>query len=84
VGLPLHSKDALRGGDPAANARALEDLLDGAAGAYRDTVLMNAGAGLLLAGVASTFQEGVARAAESIDTGKAKATLARLVEVAGG
>ncbi|MCO5065688.1 MAG: anthranilate phosphoribosyltransferase [Rhizobiaceae bacterium] len=81
VGLPVYSKDALRGGEPAQNAKALKDLLDGAPGAYRDTVLMNAGAGLLVAGVAATFAEGVAKAAEAIDSGKAKAALARLVEV---
>lgn len=81
VGLPLYPKEALRGADPAANAEALRALLDGVPGAYRDTVLMNAGAGLLVAGVAASFAEGVARAADIIDSGKARATLARLVEV---
>jgi len=81
VGLPLHPREALRGGDPAANAEALRALLDGAPGAYRDTVLMNAGAGLFVAGVAESFKEGVVKAAEIIDSGKARATLLKLVEV---
>lgn len=81
VGLPFHSKEALRGADPSANAEALRALLDGAPGAYRDTVLMNAGAGLLVAGVASSFKEGVAKAAEVVDSGKARTTLLKLVEV---
>lgn len=84
VGLDTYSKEALRGGDPAANAQALNDLLDGAPGAYRDTVLMNAGAALLVAGIVETFKDGVAKAAQSIDSGSAKATLGRLVEVSNG
>lgn len=81
VDLPFHPKEALRGADPTANAEALRALLDGAPGAYRDTVLMNAGAGLLVAGVSEDFRAGVARAADIIDSGKARATLAKLVEV---
>src|SRR5690606_26747837 len=58
-GLQRHSKDALQGGDAAFNADALRRVLDGAAGAYRDTVLMNAGAGLVVAGKAANLAEGV-------------------------
>ena len=69
----------LRGGDAAYNAAALRMLLDGAAGAYRDTVLMNAGAGLVVAGKAASLEEGVAQAAQAIDSGKAAKVLERLV-----
>ena len=60
VGLHRYGKDELRGGDAAYNATALRDLLDGAPGAYRDTVLMNAGAGLVVAGKAATLADGIA------------------------
>ncbi|MDP3897085.1 MAG: anthranilate phosphoribosyltransferase [Mesorhizobium sp.] len=81
LGLARWSKQDLRGGDAAFNAAALRDMLSGKAGAYRDTVLMNAGAGLVVAGVAQTLAEGADLAALSIDGGKALATLDRLVEV---
>jgi anthranilate phosphoribosyltransferase len=71
----------LKGGDAAYNAKALRDMLSGHAGAYRDTVLMNAGAGLVVAGVAADLAGGIARAAASIDSGKALAALDRLVQV---
>ena len=58
-GLNRHTKEDLRGGDAAYNAAALRALLDGAPGAYRDTVLMNAGAGLVVAGKADDLAEGV-------------------------
>ncbi len=69
---------AIRGGDPAANAAALEALLQGAAGAYRDTVLLNAAAALIVSGHAGDVREGVAIAAKVIDTGGAYAALQRL------
>lgn len=81
VGLPNYTREDLRGADAAFNAGALRDVLSGKAGAYRDTVLMNAGAGLVVAGRVPTIAEGVAMAAGSIDGGKAAAVLARLVEV---
>lgn len=81
IGLRRCSKDELRGGDAAFNAAALRDMLSGKAGAYRDTVLMNAGAGLVVAGVAGSIAEGVELAARSIDGGKALAALDALVKV---
>jgi anthranilate phosphoribosyltransferase len=81
VGLPRVSIDALKGGDGAANAAALAAVLDGAAGAYRDIVLMNAGATLVVAGRAETLSEGVAQAAQAIDSGGARARLDLLVQV---
>lgn len=75
AGLPVASVDAIRGGDPAYNARALNDLLMGAPGAYRDAVLLNAAGALLVAGEVDSWAEGVEEAAETIDKGLAKALL---------
>ena len=83
-GLKRHSKDDLRGGDATYNAAALRALLDGAPGAYRDTVLMNAGAGLVVAGKADDLAQGIALAAEAIDSGAARQVLDRLVAVSNG
>ncbi len=69
---------AIRGGDAAANAAALEALLAGAGGAYRDTVLFNAAAALIVAGRETTLSAGVAAAAAAIDDGRAAAALLRL------
>ncbi len=81
VGLPEAPLDAVRGGDATVNAAALRKLLDGEQSAYRDTVLLNAGAALVVAGKAKTLKDGVALAAASIDEGKAKARLEQLVAV---
>jgi anthranilate phosphoribosyltransferase len=81
IGLPRHRREDLRGGDAAFNARALRNLLEGAPGAYRDTVLMNAGAGLLVAGRAATLVEGAALAARAIDEGRAERVLDALVRL---
>ncbi|BAK67265.1 anthranilate phosphoribosyltransferase [Sphingobium sp. SYK-6] len=75
AGLPSHPIDAIRGGDPAYNAAALQALLLGEHGPYRDAVLLNAAAALMVAGRAETLVEGVAQAAEVIDKGLAKALL---------
>ncbi|MDG4881497.1 anthranilate phosphoribosyltransferase [Mesorhizobium sp. WSM4884] len=84
VGLKRHTKEELRGGDAAYNAKALRDMLGGAAGAYRDTVLMNAGAGLVVAGKATTLADGIEAAAQAIDSGRALAVLDKLVEISNG
>ena len=81
LGLSRHPREALRGGDSAHNARALRDMLSGAPGAYRETVLMNAGAALRVAGKAASLKEGVALATASIDSGRAIEVLDRLVAV---
>lgn len=83
-GLPRATLADLRGGTPAENARAIVELFDGAKGAYRDIVLLNAAAALLVAGKGSDLREGIALAARVIDSGAAKATLARLVAVSNG
>ena len=79
AGLPRHSLDAIRGGEAGYNAAALTRLLDGEAGAYRDAVLLNAAAALIVAGKAVDWRAGVALAAESIDSGAARDLLARWV-----
>lgn len=75
AGLPRHSLEALRGGDAAYNADALRRLLAGEPGAYRDAVLLNAAAALIVAGEAHNCRDGVEEAAEAIDKGLAKALL---------
>ncbi|HZV17509.1 MAG TPA: anthranilate phosphoribosyltransferase [Sphingobium sp.] len=75
AGLPNHPLDAIRGGDPAHNAAALRALLMGEPGAYRDAVLFNAAAALVVAGAAPDLHEGAEEAAEAIDKGLAKALL---------
>lgn len=75
LGLPRHTPDALRGGDAAYNAAALQRLLVGETGAYRDAVLLNAAAALIVAGHAQDFAHGMEEAAEAIDRGLAKTLL---------
>ncbi|MFI5410379.1 anthranilate phosphoribosyltransferase [Kaistia sp. UC242_56] len=84
VGLAVSPVEAIRGGDADYNAAALRALLEGERGAYRDTVLMNAGAALIVAGRAATLAEGVAQAAASIDEGRAHERLDRLVAITNG
>ena len=81
AGLPSASLDALRGADAAANAADLRQVLDGRAGAYRDIVLLNAAAALIVSERAGTLRDGVALAARSIDDGQARAALDRLVAI---
>jgi anthranilate phosphoribosyltransferase len=70
-GVPRASKDELRGGDREANCAIARQILRGARGAMRDIVLVNSAAALVAAGKAAGFREGVAIAAESIDSGAA-------------
>ncbi len=79
AGLPSHPLDAIKGGDAAYNAAALARLLDGEAGAYRDAVLLNASAALIVAGKAVDWTAGVAMAREAIDSGAARALLKRWI-----
>ncbi len=79
AGLARVTSDALKGGDPTFNAQAVTAMLGGATGPYRDIVLLNAAAALIVAGKAADLKAGVKLAAEAIASGKAKATLASLV-----
>jgi anthranilate phosphoribosyltransferase len=75
AGLARHAPEALEGGDAAYNAAALRRLLGGEPGAYRDAVLVNSAAALIIAGHVSDWREGAEEAAEAIDKGLAKALL---------
>ena len=70
-GLARCTREDLRGGDPAENAQIAIAVLKGEKGPRRDTVLMNAGAGLYIAGKASSIADGIRLAGELIDSGKA-------------
>ncbi|MBS0479561.1 MAG: anthranilate phosphoribosyltransferase, partial [Proteobacteria bacterium] len=75
AGLLRHPIAAIHGGDPAYNAAALRRLLQGERGAYRDAVLINAAAALMVAGRADSLSEAAEEAAETIDKGLANALL---------
>jgi anthranilate phosphoribosyltransferase len=72
AGLPVHPFEAIVGGTPEQNAVAFNGLLDGAQSAYRDAVLLNSAAALLIAGAAPDLKSGVEMARKSIDSGAAR------------
>ena len=75
AGLPASPLDAIRGGDPAHNALALRRLLAGEESAYRDAVLLNAAAALVIADKVPDLAEGAVLAANTIDSGAARRLL---------
>jgi anthranilate phosphoribosyltransferase len=79
VGVEPHPLTAIRGGDAAYNAAALARLLQGEAGPYRDAVLLNASAALIVAGRTADWQEGADIAGEAIDDGSAETLLQRWI-----
>jgi anthranilate phosphoribosyltransferase len=81
VGVARAMPEMLRGGDADQNARALLDVLKGRKGAFRDVALMNAAAGLIVAGRAKDLKQGFVLAAKSIDSGEAEGRLDRLIAV---
>ncbi len=81
AGLKTWPFEAIKGGDAAHNAEALKAVLGGEPGAYRDTVLLNSGAALVVAGRAEDLKQGAAIAAAVIDQGKAAERLDLLVKV---
>jgi anthranilate phosphoribosyltransferase len=81
VGLGKTAPSALTGGDAAKNAEIAKAVLAGADGPARDIVLLNAGASLLIAGRAATIPEGIAMAAEAIDSGRAAHVLQQLIRI---
>ena len=83
AGLARAPVSAIIGGDAAANAAALSALLQGAAGPYRDTVLLNSAAALIVAGQVGTLPDGVAQAAACLDRGAARAALDALRRATG-
>jgi anthranilate phosphoribosyltransferase len=84
AGLPRATPDALKGGGPEINAAALRAMLDGAHGAYRDIVILNAAAALVVAGKALDLKTGAALAADSIDSGKARRALEKMIAITSG
>jgi anthranilate phosphoribosyltransferase len=84
AGLPRARPEDLRGADAETNAQAVRALLAGAPGPFRDIVLLNAAAALVVAGRTDDLRAGVAQAAEAIDGGRAEAVLGRLVAITGG
>ena len=83
-GVDIVTIDALHGGQPSENALALTELLGAQHSAYRDIVLLNSGVALMIAGLAADIPAGIDKAAASIDSGKARAALDRLIEVSNG
>jgi anthranilate phosphoribosyltransferase len=84
LGLARVDLAALKGGSLADNVKIITDVLSGASGAPRDAVLLNAGAVLLVAGVAADLRQGVKLAADAIDTGRARETLEHFVRLSQG
>ena len=84
AGLPIHPFEAIIGGTPEYNAAAMATLLDGKKSAYRDAVILNTAAALIVADKANSLTEGAELAADSIDSGAAKAKLEALVAITSG
>ena len=84
AGLPVHPFEAIVGGTPEENARDFKALLDGAPSAYRDAVLLNAAAALVVADAAGDLKAGVEMAKTSIDSGAARDKIARVAAVSHG
>jgi len=81
LGLALARPEELKGGDPARNAGFVDGVLSGETGPHRDIALLNAAAVLVLAGQAGDLADGLAQGRESIDSGRAKLCLDRLVSL---
>ena len=80
-GLRKVKPEALRGGDAAANAKAVQNVLEGKESAFRDVALFNAAAALIVAGRAKNLKAGLELAAHSVDSGEAEGRLDRLIVV---
>jgi len=81
AGLPVHPLSAITGGTPEENAVALRALMEGEASAYRDAVLFNAAAALLVADKASDLKAGVELARDAIDSGRAMKAINTLANI---
>ncbi len=81
AGLPPAKLADLKGGDAAFNAAAMRDLLGGKKGPFRDIVLLNTAAALIVGGKASSLTDGVALAVHSIESGAARAALDKLIAI---
>jgi anthranilate phosphoribosyltransferase len=81
AGLPVATLADLKGGDASVNAIAIQEVLRGKAGSFRDIVLMNAAAALIVAGKAANLADGVDRAMRAIDGGAAAQALEKLIAI---
>ena len=81
VGLPKVKPEALRGGDAATNAKAVEDVLEGKPSPFRDVALFNAAAALIVSGKAKDLKAGMELATHALDSGEAEGRLDRLIVV---
>jgi anthranilate phosphoribosyltransferase len=81
LGLDPATAADLAGGEPESNAAAFEQVIDGATGAHRDVVVLNAGAALVVAGAAADLSAGIEAARDAIDDGRARLTLDAFVRV---
>jgi anthranilate phosphoribosyltransferase len=81
AGVRVATLDAITGGAPDQNASAIRKVLDGERGAFRDIVVLNTAAALIIAGKAESLREGAAVAARAIDEGRASEALAKLIEI---
>jgi anthranilate phosphoribosyltransferase len=79
LGLQRVKAEALRGGDAKHNAQALVEVLKGRKGAFRDVAVLNAAAGLMVAGRAKALEQAVEIAQKSVDSGEAEGRLQRLI-----
>jgi anthranilate phosphoribosyltransferase len=79
-GLAPAELEAVAGGTPAENAAAVRGVLAGEPGPRRDLTLLNAAAAIYVGGLAADLEEGVAKAAETIDSGAAAAILDQVVQ----
>ncbi len=84
AGLTTHPLSTIEGTDVSGNAQAIIDLFDGHSGPFRDMVLLNAAAGLVVLGLAEDLKLGLSFAAQALDSGKARDTLATLRQVSQG
>lgn len=84
AGLSTARPEDLIGGDPEHNANAITQLFDGKSGAYRDIVIINAAASFIVAEKAENLKQGAEMAAQQIDSGAARDTLAKLVAISNG
>jgi len=81
AGLPTAKAEDLKGGTPEENAVAMRAMLGGEKGAFRDCVVLNSAAALLVAGKATDLKDGAAQAQAAIDSGAAVKTLEKLVSI---
>ena len=84
AGLAASSPQSLKGGTPQENAQAFRALMEGAKGAYRDIVLLNSAAALLVAGKAEKLEGGVKMASHALDSGKTKKVLDQFLSLSSG